>query len=173
MSEPRIEESAWKNLQFERVGDVLRVVIAHPTNPMNVVDGDMHDELARLFRLLKRERSARAILLTGRGKAFSAGGDFNWFPTLQDPEKLEETRRDGKQLVTGSNAEGIPFVLARPEAPASVDIRALGERMKSLGAGAGVAASPVPTFSAAFSKLLRRRRGQQGSIRPGWRARAQ
>lgn len=112
MSEPRIEESAWKNLQFERVGDVLRVVIAHPTNPMNVVDGDMHDELARLFRLLKRERSARAILLTGRGKAFSAGGDFNWFPTLQDPEKLEETRRDGKQLVWDLLDVEVPIVVA-------------------------------------------------------------
>ena len=36
------------------------------------------------------------------------------------------TIRSDWQLVTGSNAEGIPFVLARPEAPASVDIRALG-----------------------------------------------
>ena len=99
MSEPRIEDRAWKNLRFERVGHVLRVVIAHPTNPLNVVDEDMHAELARLFRELKRERSARAILLTGSGKAFSAGGDFNWFPALQSSALLEETRTDGKQLV--------------------------------------------------------------------------
>ena len=99
MSEPRIEESNWSHLQFERVGDVLRVVIAHRTSPLNAVDGDLHIELARLFRGLKRERTARAILITGRGRAFSAGGDFNWFPELQDPEKLSELRRDAKQLI--------------------------------------------------------------------------
>jgi enoyl-CoA hydratase len=81
------------------VGDVLRVVIAHPTNPLNVVDRDMHVELARLFRELKRERTARAILLTGSGKAFSAGGDFDFLRTLQDPDPLEALRRDAKQLI--------------------------------------------------------------------------
>jgi enoyl-CoA hydratase len=91
---------------------VLRVEIAHPTNPMNVVDGAMHDDLARLFRELKREREARAVLITGRGKFFSAGGDFGWFPTLQDPERLEQTRRDGKQLVWDLLDVEIPIVAA-------------------------------------------------------------
>jgi pilus assembly protein CpaE len=38
------------------------------------------------------------------------------------------------QLVTGSNAEGIPFVHARPDAPVSVDIRTLADRMCEIGA---------------------------------------
>lgn len=112
MHEPRIEELSWKNLAFSRLGDVLRVEIAHPTNPMNVVDGEMHDELARLFRELKREAAARAVLLTGRGKFFSAGGDFNWFPQLQDPAFLERTRRDGKQLVWDLLDVELPLVAA-------------------------------------------------------------
>lgn len=112
MGEPRIEEASWTNLGFSRVGPVLRVEIAHPTNPLNVVDGAMHDDLARLFRELKREREARAVLITGRGKFFSAGGDFGWFPTLQDPERLEQTRRDGKQLVWDLLDVEIPIVAA-------------------------------------------------------------
>jgi enoyl-CoA hydratase len=112
MSEPRIEESNWSHLQFERVGDVLRVVIAHRTSPLNAVDGDLHIELARLFRGLKRERTARAILITGRGRAFSAGGDFNWFPELQDPEKLSELRRDAKQLIWDLLDVELPIVAA-------------------------------------------------------------
>jgi enoyl-CoA hydratase len=112
MGEPRIEEASWTNLGFARVGHVLRVEIAHPTNPMNVVDGAMHDDLARLFRELKREREARAVLITGRGKFFSAGGDFGWFPTLQDPQRLEQTRRDGKQLVWDLLDVEIPIVAA-------------------------------------------------------------
>lgn len=112
MSEPRIEESPWKNLRFERAGDVLRVTIAHPTNPLNVVDHDMHVELARLFRALKRERAARAVVLTGSGKAFSAGGDFGWFPQLQDPEKMDELRRDAKQLIWDLLDVEMPIVAA-------------------------------------------------------------
>ncbi len=87
-------------LQFERVGDVLRVTIDRPGSPLNAVDGTLHDELAALFRELKRERLANAILLTGRGKAFSAGGDFEWFPTLQQGlDTLDDLRRDAKQLI--------------------------------------------------------------------------
>ncbi|MBM4336738.1 MAG: enoyl-CoA hydratase/isomerase family protein [Deltaproteobacteria bacterium] len=112
MSEPRIEESSWSHLRFERVGDVLRVVIAHRTSPLNAVDGDLHVELARLFRGLKRERTARAIVITGSGRAFSAGGDFNWFPELQDPEKLSELRRDAKQLIWDLLDVELPIVSA-------------------------------------------------------------
>lgn len=42
--------------------------------------------------------------------------------------------RSDWQLVTGSNAEGIPFVLARPDAAASIDIRVLAEAMTAIGA---------------------------------------
>ena len=72
-------------LQFERDGDVLRVTIDRPGDPLNAVDGTLHHELSRLFPRLQRERVARVVLLTGRGKAFSAGGDFAWFPELSSP----------------------------------------------------------------------------------------
>ena len=39
------------------------------------------------------------MLLTGSKKAFSAGGDFDWFPTLRDVQRLDHLRRDAKHLV--------------------------------------------------------------------------
>jgi enoyl-CoA hydratase len=89
----------YRALRFERDGDVLRVVIDHPDNKLNAVDDTLHRELTRLFRELKQEREARAILLTGAGKCFSAGGSFDWFPQLQDPVAMEHLRRDAKQLI--------------------------------------------------------------------------
>lgn len=112
MSEPRIEDLEWSHLRLERVGEVLRVEIAHPTSTMNVVDAAMHVELARLFRTLKRERTARAVLLTGRGACFSAGGDFDWFPELQEPGRLDELRHDAKQLVWDLLDVEVPIVAA-------------------------------------------------------------
>jgi enoyl-CoA hydratase len=109
---PDLEPARFSTLRLERLDDVLRVTIAHPTSPLNAVDGRLHRELAALFRGLRRETTARAVLLTGEGRAFSAGGDFKWFPTLQDPDRLEEVRRDGKQLVWDLLDVEIPIVAA-------------------------------------------------------------
>lgn len=76
-------------LEIERVGPVLRVTIAHPTSARNAVDARLHHDLTACFAALRQETEARAVLLTGRGRAFSAGGDFAWFPTLQEPGRLE------------------------------------------------------------------------------------
>jgi enoyl-CoA hydratase len=102
----------FRALELDRVGDVLRVVIAHPNSELNSVDGLLHEELTRLFRELKREDTARAVLLTGRGRAFSAGGDFRWFPTLDDLAKLEHLRRDAKQMIWDLLDVELPIVAA-------------------------------------------------------------
>ena len=105
-------EVAFEYLRFERDGDVLRVTIDRPDDPLNAVDATMHEELARLFRALKRERTARAVLLTGSGRAFSAGGDFRWFPELQAPGALEELRVDARQLIWDLLDVALPIVCA-------------------------------------------------------------
>ncbi len=104
--------SAYGTLRTERVGDVLKVTIAHPTSALNAVDEALHHDLTRLFADLRRERDARAILLTGQGRAFSAGGDFAWFPTLQDPARMEALRQDAKQLIWDLVDVEVPIVAA-------------------------------------------------------------
>ena len=109
---PRAED--YRALRIAREGDVLEIAIEHPDNPRNAVDALLHAELAQLFRELKREDAARAVLLCGRDRIFSAGGDFNWFPTLDDLAKLEHLRRDAKQLVWDLLDVELPFVAALP-----------------------------------------------------------
>ncbi|HUE30387.1 MAG TPA: enoyl-CoA hydratase-related protein, partial [Verrucomicrobiae bacterium] len=99
-------------LELERVGHVLRVVIHHPSSALNAVDDRLHHDLTTLFAGLKRETEARAVVLTGRGRAFSAGGDFAWFPALQEPGRLEALRRDAKQLVWDLLDVEVPIVAA-------------------------------------------------------------
>lgn len=102
----------YRALHFERLGNVLRIAIDHPESRLNAVDDLLHRELTRLFRELKQEQDARAILLTGSGDAFSAGGNFAWFPTLQDGERLEHLRRDAKQMIWDLLDVEIPIVAA-------------------------------------------------------------
>jgi enoyl-CoA hydratase/carnithine racemase len=99
-------------LRLERVGDVLKVTIDHPASALNAVDERLHGDLTALFAGLRRERDARAVVLTGRGRAFSAGGDFAWFPTLRGTERLEALRHDAKQLIEDLLDVELPIVAA-------------------------------------------------------------
>ena len=99
-------------LKLERVGHVLRVTIDHPSSALNAVDERLHHDLTALCAGLKRETEARAVVLTGRGRAFSAGGDFAWFPSLQEPGRLEALRRDAKQLIWDLLDVEVPIVAA-------------------------------------------------------------
>ncbi len=86
-------------IRFDRKGDVLVVTIDRPDDDLNAVDERLHHELTALFPALQSEQDARAIVLTGSGKAFCAGGDFGWFPSLQTPGRLEKLRLDAKNMI--------------------------------------------------------------------------
>ena len=102
----------YNGIRFERLGAVLRLTIDNPRNKLNTVDAEMHGELARLFRELRREDEARAIVLTGSGRAFSAGGDFGWFTQINDVAAIEEVRRDGKQIIWDLLDLEVPLIAA-------------------------------------------------------------
>ena len=106
MSEP------FEGIRFERLGAVLRVTIANPRSQLNTVDGAMHAELVRLFRELRQESEARAVVLTGSGRAFSAGGDFGWFKEIAGAEAIDQVRRDGKQIIWDLLDVEVPIVAA-------------------------------------------------------------
>lgn len=99
-------------LRLERDGDLLVVTIDRPGSDLNAVNDQLHEDLTTLFRELKRETTARAVVLTGAGKAFSAGGDFAWFPELQEAARMEALRRDAKQLIWDLLDVEVPIVAA-------------------------------------------------------------
>jgi enoyl-CoA hydratase len=101
----------YEAIRFERLGDVLRVTLANPRNELNAVDAGMHEELRRLFEELKGEDAARAVILTGSGRAFSAGGDFDWMSGIR-PEDFAGMLREGKQIVWNLLDVEVPIVAA-------------------------------------------------------------
>jgi enoyl-CoA hydratase/carnithine racemase len=88
-----------ETIRLERDGDVVVATIDHPESAVNAVDGRLHRELAELFRTLKTESAARAVVLTGAGRAFSAGGDMSWFPSLRSVDRAHALRREAKQII--------------------------------------------------------------------------
>lgn len=99
-------------IRVARDGDVLRATIDRPDDPRNAVDGALHRDLTELFARLRTETEARAVLLTGAGSAFSAGGDFGWFPALQEPGALEHLRIDARRMIDDLLDVPLPVVCA-------------------------------------------------------------
>src|SRR6266850_1690964 len=54
---------------------VLRLVMNRPEK-LNAADAEMHHDLTEIWRVIDADPSVNAVLLTGAGKAFSAGGDL-------------------------------------------------------------------------------------------------
>ncbi len=99
-------------IRIERDADLMIVTIDHPDSAMNAVDERLHHDLWELFRMLGSEHKARAVVLTGSGRAFSAGGDMSWFPQLRQPDRLHALRREGKQLIWNLLDVEVPIVCA-------------------------------------------------------------
>ena len=67
----------FSRLQIDRPhARVLRVIMNRPEK-LNAVDGQMHRELTEIWRAIDSDPNVNAVVLTGAGKAFSAGGDLD------------------------------------------------------------------------------------------------
>jgi enoyl-CoA hydratase len=65
----------YTRLKFDRPhARVLRITMEN--GRMNTTDKALHGELADIWRDVDRDATVNAVILTGAGKVFSAGGDF-------------------------------------------------------------------------------------------------
>ncbi|GAA0936758.1 enoyl-CoA hydratase/isomerase family protein [Actinocorallia libanotica] len=91
----------------------LRIITLNRPEALNAVNDALHTGLARLWPQLSEDRAARAAVLTGAGKAFSAGGDFAYLKELRDdPELRASTIAHGRDLVLGMARCRVPVVAA-------------------------------------------------------------
>ena len=91
----------------------LRIITLNRPADLNAVNESLHTGLALLWPRLSADRDARAAVLTGRGKAFSAGGDFAYLDELRrDAELRARTLAYGRDLVLGMARCRVPVVAA-------------------------------------------------------------
>ena len=74
----------YQRLQFDRPHPrVLRITMVNPGR-LNAADAVMHRELTEIWRDVDADPELSAAILTGAGKAFSAGGDFDMIEQIID-----------------------------------------------------------------------------------------
>ncbi len=95
-----ITTETYTRFTFERDDRVLTAAITSD-HPVNGVDAAMHEELGRIFSDLQRDSESDIIILTGKGRAFCAGGDFDWFDEqISQPGKFRDIAWEAKRIVS-------------------------------------------------------------------------
>ena len=90
----------YKALKFSRRGKVLTVTMDSP--PMNAAGYDLHTELSYVFYEIARDPDCSVVVLTGEGRAFSAGGDIQvMHDNIEDPFHHSKMFRRGPFIVHG------------------------------------------------------------------------
>ena len=99
-------------IRVESDGPVRVVKLARPEQ-LNAVNAELHLALTRLFPLLSADRDARVAVITGEGRAFSAGGDFDLLDRMANDRALRrDVIAEGRELVLNMIRCRIPVVAA-------------------------------------------------------------
>ena len=78
---------------------ILRITFDRPET-YNSVDAETHTQLTHIWRDINDDPDINAVIVTGAGKAFSAGGDFELIKSILDnPVARMSTWKEAKDLV--------------------------------------------------------------------------
>lgn len=89
----------FETLLLRRDGKVLHATMNRP-EALNAAEGQMHHELEQLFGVVGTDPGSNVLVLTGAGRAFSAGGDIGHMErSLENPELFHEDMQSAKRMV--------------------------------------------------------------------------
>lgn len=91
----------------------VRIVRLNRPEHLNATNHELHRGLAELFPQIDADDDCRAVVLTGNGRAFSAGGDFTYLDELaRDDDLRRQTLAHGRQIVAGMVGCRVPVIAA-------------------------------------------------------------
>lgn len=93
--------ASYQTFHFERTGRLLRASFNRP-DTLNAIDRVAHDELARFFTELATDPLTDVVILSGVGRAFSAGGNLEHIQRMiDDPTVFIDDMPSVKRIVFG------------------------------------------------------------------------
>lgn len=89
----------YEAMTFSREGRILTITMNRP-DTLNAVNETLHRELARVFIDVQEDPDSDVIVITGAGRAFSAGGDVDWMQgAIDDPGVFEKVAVEAKRII--------------------------------------------------------------------------
>jgi enoyl-CoA hydratase len=102
---------SYETLRIECELGIATVTLNRPEK-LNAIDGAMHAELERVWRDLDEDTEVRAVVLTGAGRAFSAGGDAQAIQAGAYHPFRKEVFRHARRLVLDLLELEVPLICA-------------------------------------------------------------
>lgn len=95
------------------VDDTIAVVTLNRPDSLNSSNADLHARLATIWDEVAAIEGVRAVVLTGAGPAFSAGGDFGFLDRMvKDPELRDEVMAEAAVIVRAIVDFPLPLIAA-------------------------------------------------------------
>ncbi len=113
----------FETIKFENQGGVSLITLNRP-EVLNALNDQMEEDLTQALRVIQQDSQIRALVMTGAGRGFCAGGDIKKmgkYSALETKEKLQKIHRFlfallnlEKPVIVGINgvAAGAGFMLA-------------------------------------------------------------
>ena len=90
----------YRHLLFERKKNGVVLITINRPEQLNATNARLHWELTQVWLTIDADPEARVAVITGAGKAFSAGGDLELVEEMAgNPEAAERTMREASDLV--------------------------------------------------------------------------
>src|SRR3954452_9591081 len=98
--EAPMDYAEYKHLTFERKPHGVVLITIDRPEVLNATNDRLHWELTEIWRTLDADESARVAVVTGRGRAFSAGGALDMVEAnTRDPRRLARLLREATDIV--------------------------------------------------------------------------
>jgi enoyl-CoA hydratase len=89
----------FEHLETDLADGVLTVTLNRP-DKLNAVNRMLHNDLSRVFVEAGVDNDVEVVVLTGAGRAFSAGGDLEFLAhCIKHPPSFDEVAYEGKRIV--------------------------------------------------------------------------
>ena len=94
--------TSFETLSVERRGDGTALLTIRRSEKLNAMNRAFFSELPRLFQALDDDPNVKVAVITGEGRAFSAGGDIQDFDALDG--SVDAARRQVRAALDAFNA---------------------------------------------------------------------
>jgi len=103
-----VDYSRYNHIRSQRAGAILTLTMDHP--PMNAAGFALHEELSRIFYDVAQD-DCDVVVLTGAGRAFSAGGDLDeMLGNCDRPARMAEMMVRAPHIINAMLALDVPVI---------------------------------------------------------------
>lgn len=89
----------FRAIELSRRGRLLVITLNRP-DQLNAVNLELHEDLAEVLWFAQSDQHSDVVMITGAGRAFSAGGDLDHIAAnAADPRKFDNEARLAKRIV--------------------------------------------------------------------------